>query len=298
MEDTDKSKVLLPDDLQECINILRESLSSYIQLIDLLIGVLDEQPSCVKTRKEIINPDKKVTTALVPMLLGVGSSSNTLVKLSESVGMHTRDCFGITRSIVEGSINICYIISEGIEIAEQAIKHARQKSIRDMERKSSIGGSEIKLIFSGIQQIKELNNVDDDLEQFTSKKSGREKGWTDLSVDSRITIVGNKLDKSIMDSLHWARFIIYRHSSEILHGTLFGAHFLWGQTLPNRPKSLNEMAINIGQNHMSILMATNLSLLSLVNAFHKKYGYEFVSTRSRELFQRIRDIPYFMDGKE
>lgn len=297
MGDNDKSKVPLPDDLQECVNILRESLSGYTRLMDLLIGVLDDQPSCVETRKETINPDKIITAALVPMLLGVGSSSNTLVSLSEKVGMHTRDCFGIARSIVEGSINICYIITEGIEIAEQAIKHARQKSLRDMERISSINGSEIRLIFSGLQQIKELNNVEYDVKQFTSKRSGREKGWTELNVDSRIAIVGNKLDKSIMNSLHWARFIIYRHSSEILHGTLFGAHFVWGQTLPNRPKSANEMAINIGQNHMSILMATNLSLLSIVNAFHKKYGYEFVSMNSKELFERIKNIPYFKDDK-
>lgn len=169
MEEIYKPKEKMPDDVDEIFNKVKECLSKYIKLLNLIIGVISDEPSCINKRKENTKPDKQVITALVFMLLGVGSSSNTLLLLSRKSGLHTRDCYVIARTIIEGAINICYIISEGKEVAENAIKHAQQKSFRDLDRKSKVGNSEIGLTFDGLSKIRESSDIDDLVSKFTYK---------------------------------------------------------------------------------------------------------------------------------
>lgn len=109
-------------------------------------------------------------------------------------------------------------------------------------------------------------------------------------MDERIAVVGEKLDPSILNLLHWSRFMVYRHSSEILHGTLFGLAYFYGETKPTPPKSLEEARINIGKQHILLLLATNVALMSIVDAFHKKYNFEYASNKSRELSNDIKNI--------
>ena len=96
-----------------------------------------------------------------------------------------------------------------------------------------------------------------------------------------------------MTALHWARFAIYRHSSEILHGSLFGALFFFGLTTPTGgPRSLNELHEAIGQQHMLILMATVLALSAVVEVFHGVYGFRVAQDQNEALMKRLRSISY------
>ncbi len=253
--------------------------------------------SVFKSREEKTSVEPAIISALTPMLQTLGSSSNTLASLSDSPGLHTRDCYSIARSIVEAGINICYILAEGPSAAEQAIKHARQKSYRDLQRQSKVDESVIRLTFSGTPDPSSIDGLEDDIDEFTSK-GGREKGWTELSVDDRIALSGQVFGQSVLNSLHLARFAVYRHSSEILHGTLFGALYFLGATQPSPPTSLDGFSENIGQKHMLVMMATNLAVSAIVEAFHQRYGYAMVHNESKALFDEIRNIPYLRQKEE
>jgi hypothetical protein len=288
-------------ELSECIQTLRSVLENHIRLIDELIAVCIGHESATAIRQEQNQIDPVVSSALVPMLQAIGSSSNTLVWISNAPGLHTRDCYSIARSILEGCVNTCYIMAEGRDAANRALRHARQKSFRDLDRRSEVGESVIGLSFEprpvpGPFASGPETDLETDVQEFTSR-TGREKGWTDLSIDQRIAIAGGEA-KDVLSSLHYARFMIYRHSSEILHGTLFGAMFFHGYTFPLRPKSLEGYFESIGAQHMQILMGTVLAVSAVLERFHRTYGFSTAYARSRALIREMDVLEPYLMGSE
>lgn len=283
--------------LLDCIHKLRTTVRQFTELLDTLIAITCDLGFAKSMRKENITIPDQIKQTLPLMLMAAGSSSHTLLQLSELPGLQTRDCFSIARSIIEISVNICYIIAEGSDAAERALRHARQKSYKDLERESKIGGTVIRLAYSGIPDPLSLEKLQEDILEFTTR-TGKEKGWVDSSIDERIKIAGQKLGGSILTSLHFARFMIYRHSSEVLHGTLFSALHFFGMTLPtNQPRTQDEMAESIGQHLMLILHATILVLSSIVEAFHRAYGFLALFDKSKLLLNSLREIEYFRPKK-
>ena len=297
MDSESSPNAVISTSLSNCIQSMRLGLQDHIRLLDLLIAVLIKHKSASEFRLEVRDVSDQVASVLVPMIQAAGSSSNTLATLSEAPGLHTRDCYGISRSIVEMAANVCYIIAEGESAANRALRHARQKSHRDLARESALGDSIIRLFLRGAPDPSAIKGLQDELNEFTAQ-SGREKGWIDLSVDERIVIVGTKLGESILTSLHWARFMVYRHSSEILHGTLFGAFFFFGQTMPNRPRSIKEFNEYVGQQHMTLLLACVLALSALVESFHKICGFNWATEKSRSIIRSLSQLEYFQDGSK
>lgn len=278
--------------LQDCLEQQREILTGFIATVDGLIAVVVGHESAASIREETDALPKPSVPVLALLLQAAGSSAHTLSRLSDLPGLHTRDCYSIARSVVEVAANICYIIAEGPAAAERAMRHARQKSYRDLERESKIGDSVIKLVFSGQTDPSSIDGLEEDLAEFTSR-GDREKGWIDGSIDDRIAATA-KLGTGVVNALHWARFAIYRHSSEILHGTFFSALFFFGQTAPSgHPRSAEEFAESLGQQHMLILMSVILSLSAVVEAFHKAYGFRAAHNRATTLMDALGKISYF-----
>lgn len=282
--DVNKCSDQISKELNECINTLKLCLSEHIDICDKLIGYLVEHPSCVNLRKEKTSIEDNVIYTLLGLIQSIGSSSHTIVKLSDDIGLHSRDCYSISRSVVESAINSCYVIAEGEAAAEKLIEHAAAKSSEDLNRKSKVGDSEINLYATDAEGNRLIEDYD--------KNGNYIKSWTNLSVDSRIEVVGTKLSKKILGSLHWARFMVYRHSSEILHGTLFGSLYFSGQTIPNKVNSLEKYIDNIAQHHMMILLCANLAIYSVIQSFHKKYGFVHIKNASDETFKKINEIPF------
>jgi uncharacterized protein DUF5677 len=281
--DDSKGSDQISKELKECINTLKQCLDEHIGVCSKLTGYLINHPSCVDLRKEQTIVEDSVIYTLLGLMQGLGASSHTIVRLSDDIGLHSRDCYSISRSIVESAINCCYVIAEGEIAAKKLIEHANEKSNEDLNRKSKIGKSEINL-YAVDKNGNRLINDDDE------NNSNYIKSWTKLSVDKRIEIVGDKLSKNILESLHWARFMVYRHSSEILHGTLFGSLYFSGLTSPNKTNSIEEYINNIGQHHMMILLCVNFSIRSVIQSFDKQYGFEFIKNASDVIFKKINDI--------
>jgi hypothetical protein len=283
----------MSEDLLDCIQKLRGVLSQYIGLLDAHIALFVDHESIKELREQTIDLPKSLNLIMPALFQALGSSSNTLVMLSENPGLQTRDCYSISRSIVELSVNICFLIVEGETSANRAIQHARQKSYRDLERESKIGNTIIKEVFSGRPYISKTEKLQSDIDEFTSR-TGREKGWTDLSIDKRIERVGDKMGASVLNALHFSRFMVYRHSSEILHGSLFGVLYFYGLTSPkSRSLSQSDFLEHIGQQHMLILFSAILAFEAVIESFDKEYGFNWSVEKSKELMLSLGKIPYF-----
>jgi hypothetical protein len=280
--------------LRECLAQQCVVLSEYIRTIDSLIAVLMGHESAANIRREAGHIPAPCVPVLALMLQTLGSSSHTLVRLSDRPGLHTRDCYAIARAIVELAANICYVAASGPEAAEKAARHARQKAFRDLRRESKVGDSIITLSFQGAQDPSTIQGLPDEIEEFTAR-GGREKGWVDASIDERIAVV-EKLSARAMTSLHWARFAIYRHASEVLHGTFFSALYFFGLTTPSGgPRSVSEMNEALGQQHMLVLMSATLALSAVVQSFDAAYGSPAAQVRDDELMRTLQAIPFLRD---
>lgn len=291
-----KFDIPVSPELLQCIQELRAILGHRAQIINATLNVLIEHPSGRVLRPETTPIPPESTRALLLMLQALLSSSNTIIYLSEAPSLATRDCYSITRSIVELAVNVCYLIASGPSVADKAFRHATQKAYRDLRRESTIGESTISVALSNCPDAASIPGLEDQLAEFTYR-SGREKDWVDESIDERIAAVGDRFGKNVLTPLHLARFIVYRHSSEILHGTLFSALYFFGLTQPTKENRQEFAAEGIGQQHMTLLMAICLSLDAVVSAFHSEYGFQCAKDRSKELNDAMSNLAYFGEYK-
>jgi hypothetical protein len=286
------SKFESSPELTDCLYQLRSMLEEFIRLDDALIAVLIEHESAIRLRSEQTPIPNQIAQVIPLMLQAIGSSSHTLVQLSKEAGLQTRDCYSICRSIVELAVNICYIICTGPDAADRAMRHARQKAFRDLERESKIGNNVIKIFHTGRPNPSTVPGLQEEIEEFTSR-SGREKGWIDDSIDDRIATIGKQYGDAIQNRLHTARLMVYRHSSEVLHGSLFNVLHFFGATEPSgRPRTLQNLAEHIGQQHMMILFAANIAMCEVVECFHKAYGFSAAQKKADAIMEQLQKIAY------
>jgi hypothetical protein len=193
-------------------------------------------------------------------------------------------------------VNVCFIVAVGPDAADRAHRHARQKAFRDLERESRIGASVIRVAFSGRPDPASVPGLTEAMTEFTAR-SDREKGWVDGSIDDRIVAVGDRFGKQTLDQLHLARFMVYRHSSEVLHGTLFGVLYFFGLTQPKESWTQADAAEHIGQQHMMLLMGVGLALEAVVGTFDAAYGFAHAKEQSQRLSHSLITIPFFKAGR-
>lgn len=289
MENLEKD---LPAEIEESLTIFRDVLGRLIRLIDESIAGAIGHPSGPQRLAENLVRRPSIQRVLVPMLQALGSSSHTIAMLSEKPSLQTRDCFSVSRSVVELAVNICYILASGEEAAERAERHAKQKFFRDLERESTIGGQTIRLKFGGQGKLEMPGDIPEMISEFTAR-SGRERGWTDLSVDARCEEVGRKLGEQVLTPLHWARFAVYRHSSEVLHGTLFGALFFLGLTDPTGPPtSASDWLARIAQQNLMILMSAALAIIAVLLALASSLDAPHLAVSANNLMGELRTVPW------
>ena len=283
----------VPAATQESFAVARRVLTGMIGIVDGIIGGALGHPAAPPALAEGFCQRPGTQRVLPAMLQALGSSSNTLVSLSEEPGLQSRDCFSVCRSIVELAVNVCYICAEGEAAAARAERHAEQKAVRDLDRESSVGGQTIRLRSAAREALRFPGELAESIDEFTAR-SGREKGWTDLSVDARCERVGQVLGDKVLTPLHWARFAVYRHSSEILHGTFFSAVFFLGLTDPKgAPTSPDDLLDRISGQHLMILMAAVLSLVAVAKAVDAIFGVPELAVQAERHLADLRTAPFF-----
>ncbi len=286
----------VPAETQQSFAVSRRVLNGMSRIVDGVIAGASGHPAAPPAFSESFSRRPETQRVLPAMLQALGSSSNTLVRLSDEPGLHSRDCFSVCRSIVEMAVNVCYILAEGEDAAARAQRHAQQKAVRDLDRESSVGGQTIRLRSSALDDLQVPKELEESIEEFTAG-SGREKGWTDLSIDARCKRVGQVLGSEVLTPLHWARFAVYRHSSEILHGTFFSAVFFMGLTDPSgAPADPAEWLDRISAQHLMILMAAVLSLIAVAKAIDAVFGAQHLVVQAEQHLADLRAAPFFRES--
>ncbi len=201
---------------------------------------------------------------LVPISYSIEDSCKTISMLAPHGKM--RNCFVIARTVFETIVNFCFICGGGNEAAARAEAHARQKAYRDLQREVEINERKLSVQWSGQVDLSSNPELKAAIEEFTSSK-GRERDWTPENVKKRIEAIDAKYGEKVATNLQFALFTIYRHASEIAHGTLFGSLFALGATQPSGPPASSEdMAKYQRQKIAMLLMMLGFSVSSLLKA--------------------------------
>ncbi|MCZ8384357.1 DUF5677 domain-containing protein [Achromobacter xylosoxidans] len=202
--------------------------------------------------------------ALYPLLDSIEESVSSLRTLARMQAL--RDSYVISRVIYETSINACFLLTSPVELTNRANVHAKQKALRSLVRRIEIAGSplfEFKAI--GTDEILQDPKHKELLAEFTSK-SGREiTSWTSENVQQRLEAIyqtfGSEASKGLAFGL-----LLYRHASEIAHGTLYGTLFSWGaMDLGRSLKSPEDLAIFRRAELRHVLKLISFTLESLVH---------------------------------
>jgi hypothetical protein len=222
------------------------------------------------------------------MLYSLGQSAQTIAKLAEFPWFHTRDSYAVSRSFLELAVNICFIVARGTDAAERALRHTRQKAFRDLDRQSKVGEDFIRIFCSRIPDPVNVDGLPEALADFTTARGAERHLWVEDSIDDRIATVG-QLDPLVLSDLHMARFIVYRHASEVLHGTHFGVHHCFGLTDPTRQDDPSTLMERLGDQQVLLLLACSLAASAVARSFHAAYGCVHAETTRAKLFDLTLD---------
>lgn len=114
------------------------------------------------------------------------------------------------------------------------------------------------------------------IDEFTWPKGEEITQWTQESVIQQLEKIGSKYGDSVAAKLGLAMMMVYRHASEVAHGTLFGALWTAGITT-GRPSSISEAeVIRMRDEHqissmVGLLYFLNLSVSTLLKIAAKDF---------------------------
>ncbi len=183
-------------------------------------------------RHELMTQTDSRWKVVVPMLWAIQKACGSVYFLSTKE--QVIGCVVTSRCILEGSINVAYICGAGEAAAEKANRHAVQKSYRDVRV-----FSDMKKTFLDEPAPDWSEALDDDefreiVDEFSTKKGAELPYWTPLSLHDRVDAVERFYGKRPADFFRVCISAIFRHSSELLHGTYYGALFALGQVPTSR----------------------------------------------------------------
>lgn len=224
---------------------------------------------------QLIGPAREADSAkigvLYPFLDSIKESSVSLALLVRRQAL--RDSYVIARVIYETAINACFLLTDTTRLSERARIHAGQKTLRSLMRQIEIAGTKVfEFKHQSTDVLMQRPTHKKWIEEFTSK-SGREiTSWTPETVQQRLEAIylmfGEESTKGLAFGL-----LLYRHASEIAHGTLYGTLFSWGAMEPERPlKSPEDLGTFRKAELRHLLKLVCFTLESLIRVVSKPLG--------------------------
>lgn len=134
------------------------------------------------------------------------------------------DCFVLARKAFETMVNIGVICALGDSASRRMERHAVQKRYRDLQRHNDFLAE-----YLGHSAFSFGVPTDDDvaaaLLEFTGRKGREITQWTNETVEQRLEHIKKAFGHATYSSFRVPLWSIYRVSSEVLHGTLYGLSF-------------------------------------------------------------------------
>lgn len=149
-----------------------------------------------------------------------GQSLETLLRMAKLRGIPVRDAYPVARSAIESFVNASFLLAESDDVAARAIRYIEFAAWRQHNRKFGSGEFSIDVRTEPDPQV----TLAQEYPEFSGKGNG---SWTNLDVPSRIRRVGELAGRKAGSRLLTAYGLIYSISSEILHGSPFGASYFY-----------------------------------------------------------------------
>lgn len=236
--------------------------------------------------------EPEVFRVILTMIHMIGISGHSILKLTDEVTLGAKDTYPVARAIIEGSVNVCYIMAKGKETAERAARHAEVKAYRDLKREWKVGGMKIMTGWSGTLPAEEVARLEAMLPEFTTAK-GRETDWTGDNLNQRLDAISDVFPNTAMISLNASAFNIYRVASEVLHGSYYSAIYFWGLTTP-RPKTdltKEEFRLTLMDHQFSALVSTIFAYAGLIECFSGYVGVPELGKAAAAQLERLKALP-------
>lgn len=234
--------------------------------------------------------DEKVAAAISQILasLRASTSSMTLLASQDINLMLAKDTLPIARSIIEGCINVSFIMAKGGTIANDALEHSIFKGFRNTDRSTGKGGHKVGV--KRIPTIEPQENLKLLIEKFTTTK-GRSKNWTELSVPQRIECIEPVFGRNCAASLSMAYLMVYSDASEIIHGSVTGAKIASGTiAFGNYPRNSKDHR-SIQESHLEgALLSSFIALDSAMRAFCKYAKFTSFEDTLDKQFNQIKEF--------
>lgn len=219
------------------------------------------------------------------MVLNAGISILNIKKFYRPIGMHTKDVVVLYRVVFESLLNALYVLAAEPDVARRALNHATQKKYRAHGVTASLGP------YRAHVQTKPLpENIKRLIHEFTSYK-GKELNWSDRTIRERIGVVANKYGDKIWLSLGTSYVSFYGHSSEYIHGSLFGAL----DFVAKRDKT--EFYESMTTTFWTCLIEIGMGILALLDVLEVETGIKEFGETSRELTGNLLSTAELAGGK-
>ncbi|MEO3475876.1 DUF5677 domain-containing protein [Roseomonas sp. CAU 1739] len=267
---------------------MREILQAQTRLVDACLHCLQLSRT---GERPLAAGDPEVVDVVLTMAHMVGISGHSILRLTEEVSLHVRDAYPIARSIVEGVVNVLFIMAKGRDMAARAKRHAEQKAFRDLHRTWQAGETTM-----AVQRIVELTPGERSrLEALAAEfawRNGREKDWTDENIAERLAAIAATFPRSSHIILSAATFNIYRHASEVVHGTYFAAMHFWGiGGGRGRPTNGDQMRLLVLDHQFAVLMSATFAFTALVECVAAYIGESGLKELAGKQLDRLRALP-------
>lgn len=222
------------------------------------------------------------STALCDTFPFLDSANESLETLEWLVShMRLRDAYVISRVIYETLLNACFITTDRQVLGLRAHTHAQQKALRGLVRAIEISGEKIfEHKPDGVEEIMNMPLHKRWLDEFTSR-SGREvTSWTPENVSKRLEVIHEAFGLNKSRGFAFG-LLLYRYSSEIAHGTLFGTMFSWGAMEIGKPLSgPKDMAVFRKKELQHLMKLLAYSIESAIKIISALLGDETLSDRA------------------
>ena len=267
---------------------MREILIAQTRHIDACLYLLNEDEH---GRAPLPLGEPNINRVIKALMHMIGISAHSLVKLTDDVGLSAKDGYPLARTIIEGAINIAYLMASDPEVSRKAQRHAEVRAFRDLSREESLGGWAINVGYQGQIPATEVQRLEAMAAEFTSAK-GREKDWTDLSVRQRLDVASVAFKNTALLSLNVSAFNIYRHASEVMHGSYYGALMIWGVTVPGPHKTeADAFRLVLVDHQFSTLMSAIFALAGTIECFAQYAQIPSLKDGVDEVLSRLSSLP-------
>lgn len=278
-----------------------ETIAGLREILKVQVKQLHMHAFCMKHLRSVnglpLHGDESVYTVVGPMVHMAAVSGLSLLKLTDELDLYVKDGFPVARAIVEGIVNVCYLMADGKDLAKKAIRHAEFMMIHDLKREWDVGSVKQTVAWQGKISPEVLKRYEELSSEFISMK-GWVKSWSDKSLRQRLESALIRFDHGSLVTLNASAFAIYGTASEVVHGSYFSALYFYGLTNPQRQGNANSGGLlkALADHQFSVLFSAVFAYASFTECFSAFSEQPELMVEPQEALRRMRELPSLVSG--